>query len=244
MTEMARRRKTISSELFTADVASLSHDGRGISHLNGKTVFISGALPTETVQFQITRKRGSFDEANAVNILTTSCQRNQPACPHFGVCGGCSLQHLNPVLQLQHKEKALKDLLYRQAKISPLQWLPPIASPAWGYRRKARLGVKFIAKKNRLVVGFRERQGHLIADSQQCAVLVPAIGNHIKDVAEMLATLSIKDKIPQLEVAAGDNACSLVIRHLAPFSANDLSKVIDFAERYPITYLFTACRCR
>lgn len=228
---MSRRKKTINSELFTAQVSSLSHDGRGISHLNGKTIFISGALPNETVQFQIIKKRGSFDEANAVNILAAAPQRSQPSCPHFGVCGGCSLQHVNPDLQLQYKENTLRELLTRQAKVVPQQWLPPITSPAWGYRRKARLGVKFINKKNRLVIGFRERQGHLIADSQQCAVLVPAVGNHLQDLAEMLATLSIKDKIPQLEVATGDNDCALVVRHLAPFSAEDLEKIINLANR-------------
>ncbi|MBS0350598.1 MAG: 23S rRNA (uracil(1939)-C(5))-methyltransferase RlmD [Proteobacteria bacterium] len=217
-------------EPVTATIENLSHDGRGVARVNGKTVFVSGALPAEIVQFQIVRKRNQFDEAETIEILNPSPHRQQPRCSHFGNCGGCSLQHFDLPEQLGHKQQTLQNLLKYQAKTAPLAWLTPISSPSWGYRRKARLGVKFIAKKNKLVIGFRERQGRLITDCHQCEVLIPAVGKHLNELAELITALSIKDQIPQIEVAAGDNAVALIIRHLADFSSQDFILIKEFAK--------------
>ncbi len=231
---MARRKKhqVLPQELITTAIETLSHDGRGIAHINGKTIFLAGGLPGETVQFQYRRQRGSFDEGQVVQVIHPAAERRDPQCPHFGICGGCSLQHIDLTLQLQHKQRVFQELLQHQAKIEPRQWLEPIVSAGKGYRRKARLGVKFIAKKNQLVIGFRERQGRLITDSQQCEVLVPSIGRRLEAFAAMITTLSIRDKIPQLEIAAGDNASAVIIRHLAAFSSEDLTILAEFAQQY------------
>jgi 23S rRNA (uracil1939-C5)-methyltransferase len=231
---MTHKTQKLQEEVAIAVVESFSHDGRGIAHVNGKTVFLAGALPGETVRFQYLRRRGSFDEGQVLSAITPSNARRTPPCPHFGICGGCSLQHLDAPTQWQHKQEAFADLLWRQAKIKPQEWLSPITGPEWGYRRKARLGVKFITRKNKLVIGFRERQGRLIADSRQCEVLVPSIGQHIEAFVALIETLSIRDKIPQLEVAVGDNASAVVIRHLAAFNADDLQAISCFAAQYQL----------
>lgn len=231
---MARKKnlKFSNPELSTALIETLSHDGRGIAHRDGKTIFIAKGLPGETVQFHYLRQRGSFDEGQVVSLINPAPQRRVPPCPHFGICGGCSLQHMDLAAQLQHKQDTFKELLWRQTKIEPRQWLRPILSPGSGYRRKARLGVKFVAKKNRVIIGFREHQGRLIADSQQCEVLVPSIGQHIAAFAVMIEKLSIRDKIPQLEISVGDNASAVIIRHLAEFNATDLATLSTFAREY------------
>lgn len=234
MSGRRRKHKLVSSEPVIATIETMSHDGRGITHLNGKTVFVNGALPGEAVQFQMVHQRNHFDEAQVTQVLSESAQRRQARCPHFGTCGGCSLQHLDLTAQLHYKQQSLQELLWRQAKIQPQQWLPPITSPAWEYRRKARLGVKFVEKKQQVMVGFRERQGRLITQSQQCEVLVPSIGQKIAAFAEMIASLSIRDKIPQLEIAAGDNASAVVIRHLAAFSGSDLITLENFAQQHQL----------
>lgn len=222
-------RKKTYSEVLTHTIESLSHDGRGIARINGKTVFVAQGLPGESVQLRYLRKRGSFDEAETLSVLTPAPHRRVPLCPHFTLCGGCSLQHIDINAQIQLKQKALLELL-QNLKVAPEQWLPPIVSPPWGYRRKARLGVKFLAKKQRVIIGFRERQGRMIADSSQCEVLIPAIGKRLTELVKLISELSIRDKIPQVEVAAGDNVCALIIRHLENFTAQDLTLICDFAQ--------------
>lgn len=211
-----------------ATIEGLSHDGRGITHMSGKIAFISGALPEENVKFQYLHQRGSFDEGHAITINNPSPLRATPICPHFGVCGGCSLQHMDFAYQLQHKQQAFQELLWRQAKLKPQEWLPAITGPAWGYRRKARLGVKYVAKKDRILIGFRERGGRFITDSQQCAVLHPSIGQRIELFCQLISSLSIPNKIPQLEIAVGDNHSAVVIRHLQALSSQDLALIEQF----------------
>ncbi len=224
--------KLLNQEPVTTTIETLSHDGRGITHLNGKTIFVAGGLPGETLQFEYLRQRGRFDEARAVNIITAKPGRVVPKCAHFGVCGGCSLQHIDLSLQLQYKQQAFQELLWKQARIEPKEWLEPITGPGWGYRRKARLGVKYVAKKNRVLIGFREKQGRLITDCQQCEVLAPAIGQRLNAFAALLGEFSNRDKIPQLEISAADNANAVVIRHLAPFNAADLTALETFAQQH------------
>lgn len=226
-----KSRKKIYPELITHCIESLSHDGRGIARINGKTVFVAQGLPGESVQMRYLRKRGNFDEAETVAVLSPALDRRHPACPHFTLCGGCSLQHIEINAQILFKQKALMEL-FQNLKIAPKEWLPPIVSPPWGYRRKARLGVKFLRKKNRVIIGFRERQGRMIADMSQCQVLIPAIGQRILELIQLIGSLSILDKIPQIEIAAGDNVCALIIRHLENLSAQDLTLIQEFGQKH------------
>lgn len=148
---MARRnrRQQVSREIFTADIETLAHDGRGIARIDGKTVFIDGALAGESVRFQYTRQHSKFDEAKTVEVLSESADRVTAKCAHFGVCGGCSLMHMQPQAQLQLKQNTLAEQLTHFGQLTPEQWLAPLTGPLWGYRRKARLGVKYVHKKQK-----------------------------------------------------------------------------------------------
>jgi len=210
-------------------IEGLSHDGRGVAHVDGKATFIYGALPDELVQLSYLRVARDQDEGEAEAILEASPYRVAPACQHFGVCGGCSLQHLSSPAQVQAKQDALLQALERIGKVQPAEILPPLVnSEPWGYRRKARLGVKDVRKKQRLLVGFRERSSAFIADIRSCLVLHPQIGQQLEALAELIAGLSIRDRIPQVEVAMDDDHCALVFRVLEPPSELDLQRLRDF----------------
>ena len=172
---MARRhrRRTVPQELHTAHIKALAHDGRGVGEREGKTVFIHGALPGEQVEYHYTRQHSQYDEGQAAEIITVSPERVEPRCAHFGLCGGCALQHLDPGRQIHYKQIWLLDNLNRIGKVQPEQVLEPLLSVPWGYRHKARLGVKYVTKKERVLVGFRERQKPFVADLQRCEVLHP-----------------------------------------------------------------------
>lgn len=215
-------------------VEDLDHAGRGVGRLEGKAVFVAGALPGETVRARLTRCRRSHDEAETVAVLTRSSDRTTPECPHFGVCGGCRLQHLAPRAQIRAKERQVLENLRRLGGVEPEQVAAPLEGPHWGYRRKARLGVKYVRKKGRVLVGFRERGGRLIADLDRCDVLVPSVGERLPALAECIGRLSVCDQIPQVEVAAGDHATALVLRHLAPLTANDRAVLEAFAEEHGV----------
>lgn len=212
------------------EVETLSHDGRGIAHIDGKLTFIEGALPAERVVIRYLRCRGRFDEAEMLELERPSPARTEPRCRHFGVCGGCSLQHLDPGSQLAHKQEVLLEQLRQQVgPLRPGGLLPPVAGPLWGYRRKARLGVKYVEKKNGLVVGFRERHKRFVAQLDSCEVLHPAVGMRLTALRDMLSGLTVCRRIPQIEVAAGDSFTALVIRVLEPPSASDRHSLAAFA---------------
>ncbi|VVC75713.1 23S rRNA (uracil(1939)-C(5))-methyltransferase RlmD [Aquicella siphonis] len=213
----------------TARTHALSHDGRGIAVIHQKTTFISGALANETCTCRITLKRRSYQEAEAVEILSSSPDRASPPCRHYGVCGGCSLQHMNTDAQIQLKQTTLLDQLKHFGKVSPSALLPPLAANTIGYRRKARLGVKYVIKKNKLLVGFREKSSRYLADLEQCAVLHPRVGEKLSALAQLIASLEQYQSIPQIEVAVGDHDAALVFRHLAPLPQSDLDKLAGFA---------------
>jgi 23S rRNA (uracil1939-C5)-methyltransferase len=221
-------------EPYPIDIENLSHEGRGVGRVNGKTVFVSGALPTEKVRARTVRRRPSFDEAVVVEVLEASPNRVEPKCPHTDVCGGCSLQHLVADRQIEHKESVLFELLDHHAGISPRDRLPALRGPEWGYRRKARLGVKYVPKKGGALVGFREKAAPYIADMEVCEVLHPAVGGRLMDLRCLVNGLSIPDRIPQIEVAAGDETVALVFRHLAPLDDADLALMADFQRRTEI----------
>ncbi len=216
-----------------AEVHALSHEGRGIASvpkINGKTVFIDDALPGETVEIQYLSRRGKFDEAKTLNVLIPSEHRVKPECPSFGICGGCALQHLEISQQVLHKQSVLKNHLEHFGKISPEIWLEPLIGPTWGYRKKARLGVKYVFKKGGALVGFRERQGKYLMDMNECAVLHPSVGQKIPELRNLISQLDAKDSIPQIEVSIDDHVTALVFRHLNDLSVGDLEKLINFGQ--------------
>lgn len=210
-------------------ITDLSHEGRGIARINGKTVFIQDALPGEIALIQITKKHRQYDEAKATMILNASPDRVTPRCSHYGICGGCSLQHLNTDAQLQHKEKSLLTQLKHLAKIQPDVLLPPLKAKNWGYRRRARLGVKYVAKKQAVLVGFREKNGRYLAELQSCAALEPKISQLILPLQKVIRSLQVYQAIPQIEVALGDEILALVFRHLVPLEKEDHAKLKTFA---------------
>jgi 23S rRNA (uracil1939-C5)-methyltransferase len=213
------------------EVTSLSHDGRGVAHVNGKTLFIEGALPGERVSVRNLRRRRHYDEAAIDSLASVSPVRVTPRCAHFGVCGGCSLQHLESGAQIAAKQDHLLEELRRTARAEPATVLPALVGAAWGYRRRARLGARFVAKKGRVVVGFRERAAPFVADLKRCEILAPPLDGLIEALATMLTKLEIRARIPQVEVAVADNATALVFRVLSPPSASDLVLLRAFGER-------------
>ncbi len=216
------------SEVQEADVVDLAHDGRGVARDAGKAVFIDGALPGERVRFRVIKRRRQFDEAGLVDVLVASPDRVVPVCAHFGICGGCSLQHLSAPAQLAAKERQLLDNLERIGRVRPERVLPPLRGPAWAYRRRARLGVKYVHKKGRVLAGFREREKPYLADLRRCEVLLEPLATLPEDLAALVGTLAIREKIPQVEVAAGDAATALVFRVLEAPGPRDTEKIAAF----------------
>jgi 23S rRNA (uracil1939-C5)-methyltransferase len=221
-------------EIQEADVVDLAHDGRGIARADGKAVFIEGALPGERVRYRVFKRRRQWDEAGLVEVLTASPDRVVPRCVHFGVCGGCSLQHLAPAAQLAAKQRQLLDNLERIGRVRPERVLAPLRGPEWAYRRRARLGVKYVHKKGRVLAGFREREKPYLADLHRCEVLLDRFATLPRDLAALVETLSLREKIPQVEVTAGDGAAALVFRVMAPPNREDLDKLEAFGSRHAV----------
>lgn len=223
------RRKRLPQQPIEVNIESLSPDGRGVAHLDGKAIFVEQALPGERVMCRYTGRKRSYDEAVTLEVLEESPQRVTPKCAHFGICGGCSLQHLSPAAQVSYKQEAMLDNLKHIGKVEPKEIFAPLTAEPWGYRRKARLGVKYVYKKNRVLVGFREKRNSFLADLEQCEVLHPVVGFRLRDLQELIAGMEARDKIPQIEVAVGDDRTALVFRHLEPLGAVDRQCLIDFA---------------
>jgi len=223
----------ISPTVETATVVALTSAGEGVVR-DGKTVFVAGALPGESIKFRRTRAHRQHDEAELVEVLTPSPDRVVPRCPHFGVCGGCALQHLSPEAQLAARQTELQDNLERLGQVTPQTWLPPLRGPVWGYRRRARLGAKFVTKKGKVVVGFRERLAPYITDVSHCDVLTPPVGDLVTPLADLIMTLQIRERLPQIEVAVADNAVALVFRVLDPPSPADLERFREFRDTHGV----------
>lgn len=216
----------------TVDINTLSHEGRGIASIQGKTTFIHGALANEKVLCKITKYHRRYNEGKVLQVLEPSPFRTTPACAHFGTCGGCSMQHIDEHYQIQLKQQTLIEQLQHFGGVVPETILPPIVGSPLGYRGKARLGVRYVIKKEKLLVGFRENFSNYLADIETCPVLNPKIGLHIKTLSAMIATLSQYDQIAQIEVAAGEKSIALVFRHMTPLPADDLEKICQFGQRY------------
>ncbi len=216
-------------------IESLTHDGRGVAHVEGKVVFIDAALPGETVEFVYTDNRRDYAEGRVVRLLSRSPRRVDAKCPHYSVCGGCSFQHVDSSEQIKIKEGLLVDQFKHLAKVTLPEIWPALDGPHWGYRSKARMGVKYVAKKGRVLVGFRERRQPYLADIESCKVMHPLVGDKLMDLSAMLGGLSIRDKIPQIEVAIGDNECVLAVRVLEPPSAEDKERLRGYAHQHGIS---------
>jgi 23S rRNA (uracil1939-C5)-methyltransferase len=222
------------SELGT--VSALTHDGEGVVR-TGKTAFVAGALPGETIRFRRVRRHRRHDDAALTAVLQASADRVTPRCAHFGVCGGCALQHLQGLRQIEAKQAELREVLTRVARCAPESWLPPLRGPEWGYRRRARLGARFVGKKGRVVVGFRERLSSYVAAVDSCQVLCPPAGELIQPLSTLLTGLSIRERVPQIEVAVGENATALVLRVIAAPTPADLDSLRDF-ERTHLVHIY------
>ncbi|EEZ80308.1 MAG: RNA methyltransferase [uncultured Candidatus Thioglobus sp.] len=232
---MGRRRKP-KAKTYELEIESLSHEGRGIAHFEEKVIFVSGALPGETVIADRTFSRAKFEEADVKEVLKAANNRITPKCEVFGICGGCSFQHLSSEDQIIAKGKWLKDALMQQAKTEPIIWLEPLQVESWGYRRKARLGVRYVAKKEKVLVGFREKKSSFITNMSRCEVLHPSLGDHLEDLAQCIEQLSVKSQVPQIEVAIAEQDTVLILRHLEPLNAKDEQILADCAHDLGFTW--------
>ncbi len=215
------------------DITDLTHDGRGVAHVDGKALFISGALPGEKVTARITRRHRHFDEGEAQAIHHASPDRVEPRCRHYAVCGGCSLQHMELGAQILAKQRVLADNFQRIGKVEPETWLPPLTGAAWGYRRRGRLSVRRVVKKDRVLVGFREKANpRYVADIVHCDVVHPHLGERLGLLGEMIDTLDVAGDIPQIEFAAGDEVVALVFRHLKPLGQRDQDILMAFGREH------------
>lgn len=240
---MRSRQKRIAKEfsnaenrpILTAIIESLDQEGRGVARLEGKAIFIDGALPGEKVTYKITREKPSFAFANVVEILKPSNLRVIPQCKHYGVCGGCKLQHLDFAGQVAAKQRLLENDLTHIGKVTPENMLPPMYGPTWGYRHKARLSVKYVTKKERVLVGFNEKGTRYVADMNSCEVLVPAVSALIAPLQAMIVQLTLCDKIPQIELAVGEgDYIVLIFRIMEALQPADEVILKAFADTHQV----------
>ncbi|PPV06492.1 23S rRNA 5-methyluridine methyltransferase [Xanthomonas bromi] len=232
---MARTRNRFDRTPFQTAITDLSHDGRGVARRDGeggKVTFISGALPGELVRAEPTARSRHFDEARTVEVLETSPQRVTPRCPHFGVCAGCVLQHLEESQQIVAKQRVLMDNLERIGHVTPQTVLPALTGDNWGYRRKGRFSVRRVEKKDKTLIGFRELDPRFVADLSVCYTVIPQIGEKIPLLAALVEGMDGKRDIPQIEFIAGDDAVALTIRHMQSLSERDRQAWIAFAQEH------------
>ena len=215
-------------------VESLDHEARGIARQEGKAIFVDGALPRETVEYASFRRKPNYELAHLVQVLKPSVARVEPRCPHFGICGGCAMQHMEPGAQLAVKQRVLEDALWHIARVRPDTILPPIQGEPWGYRHRARLGVRKVEKKGGMLIGFHEKRSSYIADIHSCAILPQHVSNLLIPLRELIAGLSIADRLPQVEVAVGEHCTVLVFRILQALTAADEKRLRDFADRHAV----------
>ncbi len=229
---------------ITLEIHDLSHEGEGVGYAEvqgeRRTIFVPGALPGEVVRVELLKKQRQVFSAKLLEIQTESPDRVAPQCPHFGLCGGCQLQHLAPAAQMALKEQRLLNQLKNIGKVIPQQILAPTLAESWQYRRRARLGVRYVEKKGRVLIGFREKNTHKLADLSVCPVLSLPLAELLLPLSELLGKLSLYQQIPQIETLSIDSGNYLIIRHLAPFSSEDLTHLQAFAEKHALALLSQA----
>jgi 23S rRNA (uracil1939-C5)-methyltransferase len=240
MSRHRTKKKPLPEAPVLVTIESLTHDGRGVAHVNGKVVFIDEALPGEQIEFIYTEIRRDFAEGKLVNLISRSDDRVEALCPHYSVCGGCSFQHVESSAQIRIKQNLLADQFTRIGKVSIPEFWSPLEGPHWGYRRKARMGVKYVAKKNRMLVGFREKRHQYLAEIDSCKVMHPLVGTKLIELGAMIYGLTIRDKIPQIEVAIGDSQCVLSIRVMEPPTEEDQEKMRAFGREHNMTLCLQA----
>jgi len=217
-------------------VESIDHEGVGVAHVDGKVTFIEGGVTGERVLFARRRSRGHFDLGTVTRVLRPSAQRTVPRCRYFGICGGCAMQHVEVAGQVAAKQRVLEDNLARLRKVVPEQVLPPITGPSWGYRNRARLSIHYVAKKGGVLVGFHERRSSFVADTWSCEVLPPHVSALIPELRGMFTAMKIRDRVPQLEVAVGEEVTVFVLRHLEPIPEEDAARLRAFADAHGIQW--------
>ncbi|VFR35352.1 23S rRNA (Uracil-5-) -methyltransferase RumA [plant metagenome] len=217
-------------------IESLDLEARGIARRDGKVIFVEGALPGERVTATTVRRKPSYEIARVDTVRRASSQRVEPRCPHFGVCGGCAMQHLEPTAQVAIKQRALEDCFQHVGNLSPARMLPPLHGPTWGYRFRARLSVRVVPKKGGVLVGFHERKSSYVADMRTCHVLPPKVAALLMPLRALITVMSAPQRMPQIEVAVGDAAVVLVLRHLEPLTDDDIAKLRAFAAEHDISW--------
>jgi 23S rRNA (uracil1939-C5)-methyltransferase len=226
--------KRISVAPEEADIVVLSHEARGVARIDGKAVFVADSLPGERVVLRRIVRHRNYDEAVTEQVLQASPDRVTPRCPHFGTCGGCALQHLDAAAQLTFKQGQLVDNLARLGDVQPEKLLEPLRGPVWNYRRRARLGIKNVPRKGKVLVGFRERSAPYVADLRECHIMVEPVGRLIEPLGRMVESLSILNRLPQAEVAVADNAVVFVLRVLDPPTETDLERMAEFERTHAV----------
>jgi 23S rRNA (uracil1939-C5)-methyltransferase len=226
----------MASEEKIVTIESIDHEGRGIAHADGKVIFIEGALTGERVTYSTYRKKNNYEQAQVGKILRSSFIRVQPKCSSFGVCGGCSMQHLEAHAQVAVKQRVLEDNLQRIGKVKPETLLSPIYGQTWGYRQRARLSVRHVLKKGKTLVGFREKNGKYVADMQHCEILPPKIARLLPLLGELNESFAARDVLPQIEVAVGDHVIVLVLRILQALTNADEALIKHFADTHQVQF--------
>ncbi|MDX1452766.1 MAG: 23S rRNA (uracil(1939)-C(5))-methyltransferase RlmD, partial [Oleiphilaceae bacterium] len=230
---MARRRKKkLPLDPVECSIESLSHEGRGIAKSEGKAQFVEGALPGERVSAQYVDRRAKFDELKTLEVLDASADRVEPPCPHAQICGGCSLQHMASEAQIAFKQSVLQEHFKHFGNLEPEEWIAPMQGPVSGYRGKARLGVRYVSKRDEVLVGFREKRSAFIADIESCLILDERLGNRLMALRALVAKLSVYRALPQFEVAMGDDGVALVVRHMDPLTDDDMVHLKDFGQQH------------
>jgi len=224
------------TELVHLTVESLDHEGRGVAHRDGKAVFVEGGLPGERVVARIVKSKKNYEFAEVDSVLRQSSMREAPRCRHFGVCGGCSMQHLDLDGQIAAKQRVLEDDLWHIGRVKPETMLASIRGPAWEYRSKARLSVRNVVKKGGVLVGFHERKSSFVADMDSCEVLPRRISALLRPLRELIGALSIRDRLPQIELAIGESTDAMVLRILEPLTPGDEQLLTEFADRHHIQF--------
>lgn len=217
-------------------VESLDHEARGITRQEGKAIFVDGALPGETVEYASFRRKPNYELAHLISVVKPSNARVEPRCPHFGICGGCAMQHMDPMAQVAAKQRVLEDGLWHIGRVRPERILPPIFGEPWGYRHRARLAVRKIERKGGMLIGFHEKRSSYIADMETCAILPPHVSAMLMPLRDLIGALSVAERMPQLELAVGEHCTTLVLRILQPLTGADEKMLRAFADRHQVVF--------
>jgi 23S rRNA (uracil1939-C5)-methyltransferase len=228
---MSKHRSSIQHTPINLQIESVDLDANGIAKHDGKVIFVDGALSQETVSAEITKRKPSYEKAKITHIHQESAYRVKPKCVHYGVCGGCSMQHMDMAFQVAIKQRALEDQLWHLGKVKPEQVLTPVVGHAWNYRHRARISARFVVKKNKMLLGFHEKSSSYVADLHTCQILAEPVASLMPSLRQLLETLSIYTQIPQVEVAVGDHCTALVLRILAPLSTKDEQDIRTFVDQ-------------